>query len=268
MNFLVIDGRPHKGNTWKLVASTLKIIKKNCPDARFEKIELRKENLPFCLGCTNCFRVGHEKCPHYAITGKILQKIEAADGIIFCSATYNWRETSILKNFFDHLCFLLHRPYFFTKKALILTTTGGTGAGKSAKSIRDFLGGIGFNRCYTASFPAYSWNAYQPKPAHLRKLKKTTLDFIKDTASGKLHCPAFKFLIPYNIMRGMGQHYTAKNEYPTLDGTWWTEDIRRHSVYYPEIELPFFKKWFGKFFFWLGNTLGGMECMKVTYHKM
>ncbi len=32
---------------------------------------------------------------------------------------------ALLKNMFDHICFMMHRPCFFKSKALILTTTGG-----------------------------------------------------------------------------------------------------------------------------------------------
>lgn len=65
--------------------------------------------------------------------------MEYADGIIVCSTTYNMRETALLKNFFDHLCFMLHRPHFFKSKALVITTTGGVGGGAAAKSIVSFL---------------------------------------------------------------------------------------------------------------------------------
>ena len=55
---------------------------------RFDEIHLLRENLPFCTGCSNCFRIGHEKCPHYSIVGKIIEEIEHADGIIVVSTTY------------------------------------------------------------------------------------------------------------------------------------------------------------------------------------
>jgi len=33
--------------------------------------------------------------------------------------------TALTKNLIDHLCFMLHRPCFFTKKALVVSTVGG-----------------------------------------------------------------------------------------------------------------------------------------------
>ena len=145
MKILIINGSAHKGNTWKLVEQAKLDLWKINNEIVFNEVHLIKENLPFCIGCSNCFRVGHEKCPHYSIVGEIIEKMENADGVIFASTTYNMRETALLKNMFDHLCFMLHRPHFFKSKALIITTTGGVGGRACAKSISSTLKGIGFN---------------------------------------------------------------------------------------------------------------------------
>ena len=179
---------------------------------------------------------------------RIIEKIDEADGVIICSSTFNWRETGVLKNMFDHLCFMLHRPYFYKGKALVITTTGGTGGKKSAKSISSSLYGIGFNRCYNASFATYSWNDYKPSTRDIKKVSKKAAQFAKDVETKKLHSPSFIQLIPYNIMRGMGQHYTSKSEYPTEDGHWWSSEKRGEYEYFPQVKLPFYKRWFGQLF--------------------
>ena len=65
----------------------------------------------------------------------------------------------------------------------------------------------------------------------------------------------------------MGQHYAEGSRYPTADGTWWTDPCRNHSIYFPEVKIPFYKKWFGILFFCLGKWVGGMKKMEVTYRK-
>lgn len=137
MRYLVINGSPHKGNTWKLALVAMDYI--GNAEVEFDVVHLLEIDLPFCLGCSACFRLGHEKCPHNGIIGEIIRKIEAADGVIVLSSALNLRETALLKNLFDHLCFLLHRPHFFQSKALILTTTGGVGAKKTQRVLRAFL---------------------------------------------------------------------------------------------------------------------------------
>lgn len=267
MKILVIDGCPRKGNTWKITRKAMEIIYDTFSDVVFEEVTLIKENLPYCLGCSNCFRIGHKHCPHYDIMGKIIEKIDEADGVIVCSSTFNWRETGLLKNMFDHLCFMLHRPYFYKGKALIITTTGGTGGKKSAKSISSTLYGIGFNRCYNISFATYSWNNYKPSDKNVKKVSKYALKFAKDVESKKLHSPSLMVLMPYNIMRGMSQHYTNKSQYPTEDGNWWSDEKRKKFAYFPQVLLPFYKRWFGQFFYGVGKWLGGIKFKQVTYKK-
>lgn len=267
MKILVIDGCPRKRNTWIITQKAMEVIKESFSDVTYEEVVMIKENLPFCPGCSNCFRIGNNKCPHHNIMGRIIEKINEADGIIICSSTFNWRETGILKNMLDHLCFMLHRPYFYNSKALVITTTGGTGGKKSAKSISSYLYGIGFNRCYNISFATYSWNDYKPSTKDIKKVTKKATQFAKDVVSKKLHSPLLIQLIPYNIMRGMGQNYTNKSEYPTEDGSWWSSKKRKNYAYFPQIKLPFYKRWFGQLFYWLGKWLGGMKSMQVSYKK-
>ena len=234
-------------------------------EAGFDAVHLMEIDLPFCLGCSACFRLGHEKCPHNGIIGEIIRKIEAADGVIVLSSAFNLRETALLKNLFDHLCFLLHRPHFFQSKALILTTTGGVGAKSTAKSIASFLAGIGFNRCYRFGVAAHSWNAYQVSEKSARQLEKTTNRFAQDVASSTLHSPAALVLIPYNLFRGMSLSYVEGTECETRDGTHWTEDCRKNSVYDRSIHVPFYKKPVGWLFYWIGKVAG--KKLIVTYKK-
>lgn len=267
MKILIINGSAHKGNTWKLVEQAKHDLRKLNIETEFDEVHMLKENLPFCIGCSNCFRVGHEKCPHYSIVGKIIEKMENADGIIFTSTTYNMRETALLKNLFDHLCFLLHRPRFFKSKALIITTTGGIGGHAAAKSIRSTLKGIGFNKCYTFSKATSSWNAYEPSNRTLTALKGIVNKFYKDINSKKLHSPDVSLLIPYNLFRGMSLAYVPGTEYETQDGVYWTEGCRRKLVYAPEIKVPFYKKTIGYLFYEIGKIAGKTKRMTVTYRK-
>ena len=226
MKFLIINGSAHKGNTWKLAELAKARIATRDGAAEFEEIHLINEHLPFCTGCSNCFRLGKDKCPHDSTVGGIIDKIDNADGVIFVYTTYNMRETALLKNLFDHLCFMLHRPHFFRSKALVITTTGGVGGKSAAKSIASALRGIGFNRAYIFARASFSWNAYIPDEKTKKALNKKTDTFFKDIVSGKLHSPSFLLLMPYNIFRGMSLSYVKGSEYETADGTHWTDKER------------------------------------------
>lgn len=267
MKILIINGSAHKGNTWKLVEEAKRCLSEYDDEVTFEEIHLIEEKIPFCIGCSNCFRNGHEKCPHYNVISKIIEKIENVDGIIFATTTYNMRETALLKNLFDHFCFMLHRPRFFKSKALVISTTGGVGGRAAVKSVKGTLMGIGFNRCYMFSKASFSWNAYVPDSKTLVYLKKVVEKFYKDVKTKKLHNPKVALLIPYNLFRGMSLAYVPGTDYETEDGVYWTDTCRKNLVYAPGIKVAFYKKPIGHLFYWIGMVAGNMKRMQVTYKK-
>jgi multimeric flavodoxin WrbA len=263
--YLIINGSPHKGNTWKIVEAVKENIQKKDENAVFNEIHLAEENLPFCCGCSNCFRVGHEKCPHSRIIIKIIKAMEDADGIIIASTTYFRRETSLLRNLFDHFCFMTHRPHFFTSKALVITTTGGVGGKSAAKSVSSFLKAIGFNQCFQFSTASLSWNDYKIKEKTKSKLGKVTDKFYRDVISGELRSPSCMLMIPYNLFRGMSLAYVKGTEFETQDGVYWAEKYRKQGVYDSCINVPLYKKLFGQMFYLIGKFAG--RKVMITYRK-
>lgn len=267
MRYLFINGSARKGNTWKLAELVQADLRIMDPEVEIEEIHLMQVDLPFCVGCSNCFRVGREKCPHAAKVQPIVEAIDRADGVIITSTTYAMRETALLKNFLDHLLFMMHRPYFFESRALIITTTGGVGAMSAAKSIASTLYGIGFNRCRLFARPSISWNDYQVPEKTRMALHKVTNQFAADCVSNKLKSPLVSSLIPYNLFRGMSLSYVEGTSFPTEDGVYWTQSERRKAVYDRFVPVPFYKKPVGHLFYWIGKYAGRMKSMMVTYKK-
>ena len=266
MNYLVLNGGANKdGNAWRLFEAAKALIRSEDASASFREIHLIDEGLPFCRGCSTCFRLGHEKCPHRAVALKLIRAIEEADGVVLLSPAYNMRETALLKNLFDHLSFMLHRPHFFTSRALILTTAGGVGAKAAAKSIASFLKGIGFNRCQMFPVAAMSWNDYRVSDKMRGRLKKTVRAFRRDVSSPRLKSPSALVMIPYNLFRGMAPHYAKGTAFETEDGVYWPDGERRRGVYDKSVPVPFYKKPVGHFFYLVGRIAGGR--MAVTYRK-
>ena len=83
IQYLVINGSPHKGNTWKLVEYAVSYVRGLDKNAEFKEVQLMDLDLPFCTGCSNCFRKGGEFCPHYEKVGIIYNALEWADGLIY-----------------------------------------------------------------------------------------------------------------------------------------------------------------------------------------
>ncbi len=265
MEYLIINGSPHKGNTWKIVECALEVISKKDKNASFFEIHLAEENIPFCMGCSNCFRKGIEFCPHKEAVEKILKAMEVADGIIVASTTFNMRETALLKNMFDHFCFMMHRPHFFTKKAMVITSVGGMGGKSAAKGIAATLKAIGVNRCYQFAVRTVSWNAYEPSESMKFKLKKVTENFCIDVMSNRLHVPSTELLIPFNIFRGMSVYYVPGTKFETQDGIYYMDALRKNRVYDARVPVRFYQKALGFLFYQIGKIAG--RRMIVTYKK-
>lgn len=264
-NYLIINGSPHRGNTWALVNQIKKSIAALSPVSVFEEIDLMNLNLPFCAGCSLCFRKGHECCPHFKTMKTIFERIEWSDGLIFATTTFNMHPTALTKNLIDHFCFMLHRPHFFTKKALIISTTAGIGAGEAAKYIDGTLRGMGFNKCYKFPITTHSWNAYSLDDKMINKCAKTAKTFHDDVSSMKKHAPKWLILIPYNLFRGMSLGYVKGAEYEYMDGAHWSDPVRANKVYDPVIPVPFYKKPFGSLFYTIGKI--APKFITITYRK-
>ena len=265
MKYLIINGSPHKGNTWKVTQAIMEQLKELDEEYTAEEIHLMETGLPFCTGCSNCFRKGDKFCPHQNIMSEIINKMEEADGVIVSTTTFNCRETALLKNFLDHLNYLLHRPLFFTKKAMVVTTVGGVGGKSTVKSVTGTLRGMGFNKCYAISIQSVSWNAYQVSTSDQKKISRETGKFHADVKSGKMHYPKTEVLIPYNLFRGMVDNFVKGSEFETEDGTYFTDAYRKDHVYDKSIPLLPHQKLAGGLFYCLGRI--SSKYMVVTYKK-
>lgn len=263
MRILIINGSPHKGNTWRLTEKVKEQIESFDDSVSFEEIHLSERNIPFCTGCSVCFRKGHIFCPHNQYIQPIMDKIADCDGVIFSVSCFQGAVPALTKNFTDHLAFLIHRPRYFDKKALIISTTGGVSADSVTQSLANTLPGWGFNKCYQLPIVALSWNDYKPSEKHIKKAYKISKAFYMDLKSGKLHSPKIGVLIPFNLFQTMCDEYAPGTEYETQDGVFWKQYAG--MKYAPGIPLPIHKKVLGKLICQVGKHL--LPRMLVTYKK-
>jgi len=135
MKFLVIMGSLRKGNTDR-AAERIREIHQSYGPVEFEYFWPLEENLGFCRRCFACISQGEEKCPVKDSAPAIEQKMRDADGVIFASPVYGMNVSGPFKVFVDRFAYIFHRPRFFDKKALLLTTTGAVGGGDVLKYLR------------------------------------------------------------------------------------------------------------------------------------
>lgn len=265
MKILLLNATPHKANTWRAMCAVRDAITREDPAVEFEEVHLYELGLPFCTGCSLCFRKGHRFCPHAGVTLPLLEKMEESDGLVLGVTTFNLAPNALAKNLLDHWCFMLHRPHFFQKKALVVSTTGGVGAGRAVTYTAGTLRGIGFNRCYELPLVSSSWNDYRPGLKALKRIASAARRFYLDLASGRTAPVSAELLIPYNLFRGMGLACVSGAPYETEDGVFWSDPARARTVYDPSVPVPFYQKPIGHLFYQLGKFAG--KKLTITYRK-
>jgi len=225
MKVVVINGQTHKGSTYHLG--------RMCAENLTEKENITEFFLPkdlnhFCVGCYQCMK-GIEKCPFYAGKSIIAEAMEEADVIILTSPNYCMLPSAPLKAFIDlfYQYWIPHRPQksMFSKKAVVISTTAGMGAGKVCAQLKRTLAywGIPYIREYSAAVQASSWAEVSEKrkekmTADMKKLAEKVRKAKPGTPS-----PYIKFM--FNMMA-----LTKKNADDPEAEYWkslgWTDKIR------------------------------------------
>lgn len=246
MHCLVINGSPHKGNTWSLV-QIAKDTMRSMGSVTFEDIHLGNENIPFCTSCLRCFLTDEECCPHKAAAA-IAQKIQNADALIITSPVYSLAPSALVKNFIDHMSYKFHRPSYFDKKALVISTTVGAGTGKVTRYIRDTLKHWGMNRVYRIGVSTAVEKDYRPTEKIQNKVQKTTSRFYRGVVGGKLHPPTLKRVLFYNVWRGIAKQNENKDN---CDSRYWIQTGLIDATYAPSIRPPLFKRLFGSLIYFI-----------------
>lgn len=146
------------------------------------------------------------------------------------------------------MSYKFHRPSYFDKKALVLSTTVGAGTGKVTRYIRDTLKHWGMNRVYRFGVSTAIPKGYQPPKKVQDKLNKTVRAFYRDVHSGKLHAPTLKRVMFYNVWRGIAKQNENSGD---ADSRYWKQTGLMDTVYAPGIRVPVHKKLFGKLLYFI-----------------
>lgn len=126
MKVLAIIGSPRKkGNTYRVVEQIRENLMKYDPGMDFEYLFLSDCNLQMCVGCFACISQGEGKCPLKDDRAAIAARMAQADGILYAAPTYATGVPALMKNFIDRFAYTCHRPIFFDKVFLAVTTIGG-----------------------------------------------------------------------------------------------------------------------------------------------
>ena len=234
MKCLIIHGSPRRGNTWDVLNIAKEEMKKN-GDFEFEIIELAKEKIPMCIGCFNCIAKGEKKCHHNSYIDPIVKKMEEADAFIITSPVYSMQVSGILKNFIDHMSYNFHRPKFYNKKVLIITTTAGAGHTNAANYIKEVMEYWGVN--YVQTMPI-AYRSLELSEKNKEKVIRGAKAFSKELNSHKIHQPKLKSLMMFHLWKNSSK----EDGFSIVDFEYWSDESLKKGLYYESIPLGVTKK--------------------------
>ena len=159
MKITMMHGQNHKGSTYhigRILAETLET------EDNITEFFLPRDLNHFCLGCYTCIE-DEEKCPFYEEKKRIADAMEQADLLIFTTPNYCMAPSAPLKAFIDlfYQYWIPHRPrkHMFSKKAVVISTTAGMGAGQAIKTVKRTLAywGVPYIKTYGVAVQASCW---------------------------------------------------------------------------------------------------------------
>jgi multimeric flavodoxin WrbA len=143
---LAIVGSPVKRATWRAVQEFAAELSTRGP-LDFEYVFLAETRLGLCRGCRACTVRGEEHCPCRDERDALVEKMAGVDGVILAAPNYSFHVPAIMKNYFDRLSYIFHRPRFFGKACTAIVVQGIAGG----RSIRKYMEEMGKNWGFHAS---------------------------------------------------------------------------------------------------------------------
>ncbi len=225
MKIVIINGSPRRGITYKSIG----IVKEELQSlggVTFQEFNLPQDMPSFCKGCFRCFEKGEEFCPDAGYVQPIVKALDEADGIIIGSPVYAMQISGALKALFDHLayCYINHRPRFYRKKALVITTTVGAGISNCNKYIKQNLSFWGVNRIYTVGKPmlAIKWEEIDKnrREDFEKSLRCLAGRLFEDIKYQRIYRPNLMQTVMFNVSKAIIKRY----EDDSADGIYWKDN--------------------------------------------
>jgi multimeric flavodoxin WrbA len=210
-----------------------------------EIITLSEYRVETCRGCQVCFLRGEEFCPLEDDRDVLLQKLNAADGVIFATPNYAFQVAAPLKILLERLGYALHRPQFFGKTFTSIVMQGIYGGQEIVKYLDFVGGGLGFNTvkgvCITALQPMTDAEKQKIDIVLTRKAKQFY---------ARLTRPAFPIPSPFRLMAFRMGRTSISLELTDRDRDYryYSEKGWFESDYYYPVRLGLWFKLVGRLF--------------------
>ena len=249
---LAIVGSPRKGDSYRIVRALEERLTA-CGGVDFEYLLLKDYRVEPCRGCGLCFVRGEQYCPGKDDVAAIFRRMMDSDGVIVATPVYSLQVTGLVKNFFDRLAFVFHRPCFFHKAFMPVVVQGVYGAHSVHKYLETGARFWGFKVCRGVSFTTLSAEAggVIPEPV-TRSIDKAAGQFHRLLNDPRDPVPSFKEVAMFRGLRAWKP--TLQNMFPR-DYEYFKEQGWLQSDYFYEVRLSPLKRALGAFVDWYAGRM-------------
>lgn len=201
MKIVLIHGQNHEGSTYHIG----RMLAESFSQSDITEFFLPRDLEHFCVGCYSCI-VNEESSPFYEEKKRIMDAVENSDLLIFTTPTYCMRASAPMKAFIDltFTYWMSHRPRacMFFKKAVVISTAAGKGAGTAVKDIKTalFYWGIPYIKGYGIAVQAMNWGGVSDEKK--RRIKRDIEKIARAVSSNKTRV-WFKTRFIFGVMRMM-----------------------------------------------------------------
>jgi multimeric flavodoxin WrbA len=201
---LTIIGSPRRGNSYAAALEVEKVLSAGGA-MEMEYVFLSEMNVEMCRGCFACLKTGIEKCPIHDDVGVILEKINTADAVVFVSPVYVMSVSGLMKNFFDRLCSICHRPVFCRKYAMVLSTVGAVGLKDTLKYMAGAVGSWQFRKVVKLGLktPLSHDHKGNMTPGNLDRIRKRSIKLREMVLHDRHARPGLSQVIQFRIQRAI-----------------------------------------------------------------
>jgi multimeric flavodoxin WrbA len=154
MKLVAVNGSPHgtRGGTARIAGWLFDAVRREgCEVIEHHLADLAVE---LCRGCGRCMGAG--TCAADDDLPRVHESIASADLIAFCSPTYVFQVTGLMKTFIDRTAALIHRPPLEGKYGVVVTSSAGMGETKVIRYLDGVLSLLG------AGVVGAVWGTYRP----------------------------------------------------------------------------------------------------------
>ncbi len=242
MNIVVVLGSCRKNGTGMEHLKKIEQIIKNKYAADFEYLYLGDYKIDTCRGCMACYELGESRCPNRDEYLDAMKILNASDAAIFYSPTYTFSISGLIKTFFDRSSYVLHRPYFKGRYALLLSTTMVFGEKHALNTLKTIVSSMGFtiagrlgivNEKY-AKQPGYQKHVDQ-------KIQKAALAFARSACTHKPIRPSIFDLVVFHSQKRI---FASPGGGSKNDRQFWHEKGWTHpdAPYFCDARIPAIKR--------------------------